>query len=233
MLTTPAPTRCAKSDPSTCRRHGGRIIKGEPAPLPWLPPVPKSENSGTGERQAHGFKNEERVCEKYDLEHFKKNYTHKWDAMTKEKTPMPVSIKTKSLGGSVEMGDFFRNASNTEDFYLHVSFWDGDKANIVSEHALLVPGKVWSAMFPQDCHDDIRTLLKEASNDHSYDATWKQKCAELQAKWESLGSIIKLAPKRDHKKQKRMQCAIPNSEFMKLMALYKVVGLPKGPNAKV
>jgi hypothetical protein len=233
MINTPKATKCGKKDPSTCRLHGARVVNGIPSPIAPLPSAPKSPGAGQGERQIHGFKNETRVVEKYDLLHLKKSYTHPWDAMTKEDVPMPVSIKTKSFGGSIEMGDFFRNASKSEDFYLHVSFWQGDKEFIVAEHALLLPGKVWSSFFPQDCHEDIRKLLREASNDKSYDAKWTAECAKLKEKWEGFGSIIKLAPKRDHKSQKRMQCVIPNGEFLKLDTLYRVDCLPKGPKAKV
>lgn len=79
-----------------------------------------------------------------------------------------------------------------ENFYLHVTYWSPyvtsetpknklltpDKA-ITSEHALLIPGPAWSAMFPQSLHDDIRTLIREASNDKAYDDIWKEKCADL------------------------------------------------------
>lgn len=248
MLVTPEPkpTRCGKPDPRTCKRHGGHIVNGEPAPLPWLPPEPKSPKSGTGERQAHGFINEQRVVDLYDLTHLKKDYTHKWDAYTKEDIPMPVSIKSKSQNGSVEMGDFFRNANVQENFYLHVTYWSPyvmaetpksklltpDKF-ITSEHALLIPGPAWSAMFPQSLHDDIRTLIRDASNDKSYDDIWKEKCAAVKEKWEETGSIIKLAPKRDHKSQKRMQCVIPYTEFVSMCKAYEVEHLPKGPAATV
>lgn len=248
MLVTPERklTHCGKPDPRTCRLHGGRVVDGIPAPIDWLPKEPKSPKTGTGERQRHGFINEQRIVDLYDLNHLKEQYTHKWDAFTKEDTPIPVSIKSKSKNGSVEMGDFFRNADVKEDFYLHVTYWSPnitlgtpksklltpDKV-ITSEHALLIPGPAWSAMFPQSLHENISTLIDEASNDKSYDETWKKKCAELKDKWEQTGSIIKLAPKRDHKDQKRMQCVIPYKEFVNMCKAYEVPHLPKGPAATV
>lgn len=181
--------------------------------------LPKPANAGA--RQQHGFINELRVVNKHDLTHMVSNYTAKWDAYTKE-TGTPVSVKFKQKGGSVEMADFFRQSEVKEDFYLHVSFWEGSKKELVSEHILLMPGDVWSSFFTDIYHDDMRRMLHEASNDHSYDLIWKEKCQEIKEKWDSVGSIIKLAPKRDHKSQKRMQCVIPYEAFMELDRKYSV-----------
>lgn len=177
--------------------------------------------SRSGERQAHGFTNELRVVKKCNLIHMKSDYTAKWDAYTKE-SMTPVSIKFKQHGGSIEIADFFRQSQIKNDFYLHVSFWEGPNKNITSEHMLLIPGSVWSSFFTDIYDDEIKRLLQEASNDPSYDKIWKDKCKELQAKWDSFGSIIKLAPKRDHKRQKRMQCVIPYKYFMILVEEYAV-----------
>lgn len=184
-----------------------------------------------GERQGHGFKYEQRVVAQNDITYFGKHYTHVWDAATKEETPRGISIKTKRIRQCVELGSFKRNQEKTEDYFLVVGFWDKKKENIVKEHILLIPGKVWATFFPKDCDEDIRLLLEKSLPTREYDATWKKECKELHKKWNALGSIIRLAPKRDHneeKPQRRMQCVIPYKHFLKLIELYEVESLPQG-----
>jgi hypothetical protein len=216
------PTKCNGKDPNTCRNHGGRKIDDKSFPAPWLTDDQRMDRKVTSEaRQIHGFKNEYRVCQKLDLEKTVP-YTSEWDARTKTPSASPFSIKTKEIGKAVEMGDFFRNSLKSEDFYLHVSFWKNDKYNIVSEHLLYIPYNEWQKFFPKEYDNDIRTMLRNSSPDHSYDAKWKLDILDIQEKWKSTGSIIKLCPKRDHKGQIRMQCAIGFKDFIVLEKLYGV-----------
>lgn len=98
-------------------------------------------------------------------------------------------------------------------------FWEFQKENIVEEYHLKFPIKAWKKLFNHTLDDKIKMVIKEASNDYSYDAVWTQKIKELKDEYGE--NIIKLRPKRDHKKQKRMQCAISYSDFIKLHAMYK------------
>lgn len=190
-------------------------------------PVVKARSSratgkGSGANQSHGFDNELRIVTEHDLLHMKDDYTAPWDAYTKGEDPVPVSIKTKSAFGAVEMGDFFRNGSKTEDFYLITSFWKGAKDNIVSERILYLPKDYWVSQFPDLYNEEIRDFMAEITNDYSDDAKWKQWCTQLKHKWADTGSLIKLAPKRDHKSQKRMQCVIPYANFLEMAKTYEV-----------
>lgn len=219
-------TRCQAKNPATCRNHGGRLNdEGKPAPLPWagVDSRPKKARGGKKEyktRQIHGFQNEFRVCEMHNLQKTD-NYTFRWDAFTKGRKPVPVSIKTKSAGGDIEMGDLFRQASHKEDFYLHVSFWKDKKRNVIQEHILLIPGDYWQSLFKHEMRDDIKKVLADASNDRDYDAKWTEDITALREKWGTDGPI-RLRPKRDHKKQLRMQCAINHKQFLKMVELFSV-----------
>ena len=79
------------------------------------------------ERQNHGFKFEKSIMEDYNIVP-STDYTAKWDGFLDD---VPVSIKVEQYGSDIELADFRRNATNTEDFYLIVGFWEGQKDNIV------------------------------------------------------------------------------------------------------
>jgi len=169
-----------------------------------------------GARQKHGFKNEVRIKEKYGLQKYtdvkSNDYTSTYDAVAPN--GKPVSIKTEGLGSNIELGDYFRNANANEDFYMVVSFWQGEKDNIVEEYKLLVPAEEWTKNFDRSFDNKIRTLISEASNDESYDEEWKRRRLALNEEY-GADQFIRLRPKRDHKKQKRMQAAISYQDFVK------------------
>lgn len=170
------------------------------------------------ERQSHGFINETRIKELYSLDDYlgKKDYTAKYDAQTK--AGIPISIKTTKHGCAVDMGDYFRNANADQDFYLIVSFWKGDKLNIHEEYKMLIPHAEWQKLFKREFDERIRKMLNEVSHDRSYDPIWRAQRLALRADWGE--GIVKLRPKRDHKSQKRMQCAISYKDILQLNALY-------------
>lgn len=187
----------------------------------------KAANPG-GARQGHGFKNEERIKEKYGLQKYtdvkSNDYTSTYDAVAPN--GKPVSIKTEGLGSNVELGDYFRNANANEDFYMVVSFWQGDKDNIVEEYKVLVPADEWAEHFDRNFDDKIKTLISEASNDESYDEEWKRRRLALNEEY-GADQFIRLRPKRDHKKQKRMQAAIDYKDFVKFAENYKTEDFEK------
>ena len=98
------------------------------------------------ERQGHGFSFEQKVEELFGVDRTNRAYTDKWDGVLRG---FPVSIKVAKLGTDIEMADIRRNAYNTEDFYLIVGFWEGEKTNIVKIETLFIPGKdfLFSALY--------------------------------------------------------------------------------------
>lgn len=162
------------------------------------------------ERQSHGFKFEEYVVNKYFVKK-STNYTNKWDG---ELNGYPVSIKCEGYKTDIELADFTRNALNKEDFYLIVGFWDGAKDNIVEEHVLFINGKEWHELFPQHFIEDFKNLLNSVTNDYSDDEKWTRLRKELTKQWKSeTNNLIRPRFKRDHKSQKRVQCAINYKDF--------------------
>lgn len=172
----------------------------------------KTTKKNSGERQSHGFKFETYVKEKFNIQPCPKgHYTYKWDGML---NGYPVSIKTEALGSDVEMASFMRNASNTDDFYLIVGFWSGEKDNIVALETLFISGEEWHSLFNQDIVNECQDFLNTITNDVSDDEKWTEGRKILSAKWEEQTSnLIRPRFKRDHKTQKRMQCAINYTDF--------------------
>ena len=160
------------------------------------------------ERQRLGFIYEEEICNKYNLLK-NSNYTAKWDAYYKN---IPVSIKCEKFGSDIELADFFRQSSINEDFYLICGFHkDGA---IVEEYILFIPFKEWHTYFNRGLDEKLKLLLKNITNSREDDEKWKRQIAILKKEWQELTSnLIRLRFKRDHKTQKRIQCAINNKDF--------------------
>ena len=112
------------------------------------------------------------------------------------------------------MASFIRNANNTDDFYLIVGFWSGEKNNIVSIETLFIKGDEWHSLFDDTIVKECENFLNEITNDVSDDEKWANGREILKEKWQTQTSnLIRPRFKRDHKTQKRMQCAINNKDF--------------------
>tara|TARA_Y100000361_G_C11156976_1_gene344772 strand:+ start:1812 stop:2336 length:525 start_codon:yes stop_codon:yes gene_type:complete len=159
------------------------------------------------ERQKHGFE--------YEKKCFKKNphwisnsdeYTAKWDAYdtVEEK---PVSIKCIQKGGSVDFGDIFRMSSINEDFILQVGFWFGKKNNIVEEYTIHISVDDWQELIGDiDIFHQAKDEMNNITNEYKDDNKWSKFRSKYKKLWGN--SILQPRFKRDHKKQKRIQCGI-------------------------
>lgn len=165
------------------------------------------------ERQNHGFKYQDIIYERYpDIDHSGLGYTDEWDGMLHG---IPVSIKSESVGSDVEMADFFRNANKKTGFFMFVGFHDSNY-NYVEEYVLYIPINYWRSLFCQNLMPYFKRLLQNITNDYADDQRWKKGCNLLRNYWQKYTSnIIRPRFKRDHKDQKRMQCAINNGDFHK------------------
>jgi hypothetical protein len=181
-------------------------------------------------RQSHGFKNEKRIIKENNLidAEATEGYTSKWDAYAPRAVivdskivvkNVPTQIKTIKYGSSVDMGDVFRHANNKEDFILQVDFYIGPKNNleIIESHKIYIDSKKWSKLFEFEHYDYLKKCLKEITNEYSDDDKWTGMIAEMHNRWKKENRVIHLAPKRDHKRQKRIQCTIPNQKFYKML----------------
>jgi hypothetical protein len=174
------------------------------------------------ERQKHGFEYEELKINENNLIK-EENYTAKWDTFEiYNDVKTPVSVKCIGLNSSIDFGDFKRQTEVDEDFILYVGFWKGKKNNIVEEYKVLINKDVWNSYFgDKSIIQSMLDEMKGISNDYSDDNKWKDyrnKYKELYGK-----SIISLRFKRDHKKQKRIQCGITKPNFVNVVLKDNVI----------
>lgn len=173
------------------------------------------------ERQFHGFDFEKRIIEEKGLTP-SKGYTSKWDAFNGN---TPVSIKCEKFGTDVEMADYFRNAAVDTDFEMYVGFWDETSGDVVEVHHLLIPADYWHSLFSEEFSEKFHSLLDNITNDHADDARWKAEISALKKEWKAkTPNVIRPRFKRDHKTQKRIQCAINNSDFYNIFVRRFSVG---------
>ena len=162
------------------------------------------------ERQKHGFDFEAKALASIGAIP-SAGYTDKWDGMV---NGIPVSVKVSKYGGDVEMADYFRNEANTEDFILIVGFWEGAKDNFVETYALYIKGDEWAGLFHKETGAKFKELITTITNSYDDDAKWKASIKELKKEWSAhTSNLIRPRFKRDHKTQKRIQCAINNGDF--------------------
>ena len=161
------------------------------------------------ERQAHGFKFEKKYIAENNLTAYEK-YTSPFDAY--DEKGIDYQIKTIKKGSSIDLGDIFRNANKEKDFYLIVSFWQGEKENIVEINKLYIDHVIWNEYLKFDMYDELKDWIKnKVSNSYDYDLQWRKEVKN----WKSLFGKRLIMPrfKRDHKKQRRIQCGITNRVF--------------------
>lgn len=165
------------------------------------------------ERQKHGFIYQSNVIKKYNLLE-QKGYTAEYDATYKN---IPVQIKCSKYGASLELGDYRRNKMKNKDFILAIGLWKNVPANkmITNEYMLYIEHCKFTRHLGY-YNDYIETLMyeeyKQISNHKADDAVWKQFCTKYKTFWKA-DNKISIRFKRDHKKQKRIQCAVSWNNF--------------------
>lgn len=188
-------------------------------------------------RQQHGFNYENYVINKFKLIK-SENYLSKDDAYTIDNNGNTFPIQTKCIkfGSPIDLGSLDRNRNKSKDFALILGFWNDGiiGKEIVDEHLLIINIDWWTDLFqaPNGFYDEINNFLKNISNNKEDDDKWAAGYKEYEKVWkdswkdfaldfsEKWGQVYKERPilprfKRDHKTQKRIQCAIPNKLFYK------------------
>lgn len=168
------------------------------------------------ERQWAGFSFEEYVEKVYGVDRSAKTYTDIWDG---ELYGRPVSIKHTQKGQAVCLADLFRQASNEEDFFMFVDFYETPTVSETDDiHIFYIPAKKWHTYFMdiEKFEDRFKNALKSVTNDKKDDEKWTQLRKECVKFWkENTNKIITVNGKRDHKDQKRWQCSINKTNFFK------------------
>lgn len=155
-------------------------------------------------RQHHGFQYEQKVIQKFNLQKAK-GHTAPYDAHHKS---LNIQIKCMQYGTSIEFGDYLRNKSKSSNFILVVGFWKDDKENIIQEQIFDVNVHAFTnnLYYPHD--EDMFKEMRSISNLHEDDKKWKLFCQQHREQWREYKNSMDLRFRRDHKKQKRIQCGV-------------------------
>lgn len=188
-------------------------------------------------RQRHGFKYEEMISKRDDnyilADEFSSQhdfpsgtYTSEYDLFNESTRGVrypcrPVQAKSIGENNAVELGDLFRNSNKEEDFEFIVGFYDKidpntKQPNIIEEIKILVDYKKWNKQFEFEHYDDMRSWIKGVSNCYSYDSQWKEEREHWKRIWGNR--LVTPTFKRDHKKQKRIQCSINQTNLKPFIA---------------
>lgn len=169
------------------------------------------------ERQKHGLVYQANVIKKYNLLE-QKGYTAEYDATYQN---MPVQVKCSKYGSSLEMGDYTRNKKKNKDFILAIGLWQVDDTLInkpkviINEYMLYIEHYKYTKQLGYH-NEYIETLMyeefKQISNHTEDDMVWKQFCSKYKLLW-NKDNKVSIRFKRDHKKQKRIQCAVSWCNF--------------------
>lgn len=104
----------------------------------------------------------------------------------------------------------FGSSRIANDFILIVGFWKDKKDNIIDEKILYINHNKFTNYLNFDKYNDMMYQeMHTISNSYDDDNKWKI----FREKYKSLWPIINIRFKRDHKKQKRIQCAISWCNF--------------------
>lgn len=161
------------------------------------------------ERQYHGFVYEDVVRSKYDIA---KSDNRRYNGYIKN---IPVMITTCKKGTEICLSDIFKISQIEEDIVLIVGVWDNFRNNIVDEYICKIPKDFIKRNIVYNILPIMSDLLNTISNDESDDLIWKREISKIRTKWNSTNTILRPRFKRDHKKQKRIQCSIRYNDFIK------------------
>lgn len=181
-------------------------------------------------RQEHGYVFETLIIEKYGL--LKNKMRSEYDATyVQGDENIPVQIKCIKYRSSIDCADFYRNQNKSQDFIFVVGFWSElknkkdtegvivfDNTKYIQElHILYIEHVKWNSLFVFKESSEMKAELSLITNLVEDDVKWKNFIKKYKKLWKS-GDVkrnVEIRFKRDHKTQKRIQCAINNSVFKK------------------
>lgn len=180
------------------------------------------------EKQAHGFKFEDYIIDKYNLEKAE-SYTAKWDAFARN--GRPISLKASNKKNDIIMGDIFRQADiGVESFHLVIGFWEGDSKDIklssfTDIYIIKIPKQKWERLFDKESINKFSHMMDKAGKGNYYSkkdkALWDGYYNNITKEWRNNGyNIITprsrwVKPEEEKDGGHRVQCAMRYNNFKK------------------
>lgn len=174
------------------------------------------------ERQKMGFCFEDLSLGLLNSASENSGYTSTHDGLLHD---VPISVKTVSPSGEICFADYSRHLGMNEDFIIF-SVGTVYKKNLRKVNTLILPGAEWRATFSDEVCQKYLHALRSVTNEYSDDPLWKELRTESRDFEKELvrtgvisGNVL-ARPKRDHKKQRRLQAAIPRVNFNRMVDQY-------------
>lgn len=193
-------------------------------------------------RQQHGFDSQKETIELLGGVP-EKCYTASYDGVNVSERNEQLEVKCIKYGAPIELADYGRNRDkhllqthDVSEFVLAVNFHDGsDKKTIIENDLFYIPLSWWGWHFrsPDGFDDSIKDFMNNITNSYTDDSRWTEGRLYFMKIWEDYwqtsirsqffdycgvdlpSRLIQLRFKRDHDKQKRVQCAIRNKDYYK------------------
>lgn len=176
------------------------------------------------ERQSYGFEVEDMLIESEYQEIPDNTYTGEFDAQTIEGKPVQIKVKKVNLktlnitDQRIELGGYQRLIKDS-DFFLDIVFYQ-------KEEGLNVPVKrlrfdidhlKWNQYITDEMIEmmSVKNVFDGITNSYDDDLKWTERRKSLTKDYnKKYLTIFKPLFKRDHKKQKRVQCSVSVSSLM-------------------
>lgn len=185
------------------------------------------------ERQRHGFDFEQTMDELISSMQRDEGYTAEDDAHLIYDNTLDIRTSVKTCKYTMELclGSFSRIATNDEPLLLFIGHYQNKRD--IHDVDVLYLEEGFTTLFGENrydlidlCADFVQYMTTTPDfNAHSYDVIWKEKYNEFREEYEECSTndcYIFPRAKRDHKKQKRMQCAIAKEDKEYLIQQYSI-----------
>ena len=180
------------------------------------------------EVQFHGFTFENWVKQEFFAGHVG-GYSSHWDVpaelnrsdiLQSEFRGLPVSIKTARVGSPLGLGDAVRQIRIDYDFVMIAGFWEQrtatDKFFTQIGAARITRGR-WQSLWSPITTTQIYLLDSAVKDRKVHYVDTRLAAQEIKQRYRFDTATIVVNPKIDSKKQRRVQCSIPNSSFWELV----------------
>lgn len=185
-------------------------------------------------RQSHGFEFESILENAFSAMQKSSSYTARYDGVFFDGfgKPYNVSIKTRNIRNELCLSDAKRISTDTDPLFLIEGIYK-TRGNVD-----IIRGYNLKNGFVEFFGDDADNACREIHcfsdymnhtsniNSRAYDKTWQKERADFQIRYRNImtgkNACIVPRPKRDHKKQHRLQCAISRKNLEEVLSRKKI-----------
>lgn len=183
-------------------------------------------------RQQHGFMFESILTD--NLIGFMHNdeYTGQYDGTFMH---IPCSVKCMGMHGDICLSSFTRIVTDNDQSLMFLGIRDRTSHSLMMS-TLYFPAGTRGLFHPYESETEALIqqftcyLHNDVLNSRLYDKQWQSRLNEFKNEYSNIfhdtDSLIMPRPKRDHKHQKRLQCAVPYNRRDEFIRTYELANVP-------